>query len=310
MAILMTLWSTLLGKKEAVLPQRASSKNYPLEKKPPAPASPKANLLEKRKLLSTRVSTEAKALDRLDLAHLRARIDERSPAYLERRQRQQQSKAHWFGQSASLIDEAAITKRLAAPRIYENMYEVTTEVNSQVMPALNGAQETYLSGMNFTDINLNSYYDSELMDDTGEIGGGFELSAENFSEMPPLVALDDDIPELEELLARLQIMEEIEMLEMESELSSAEAIEVAQQIFAGLSETVSETDAETEPEINSECSELVLVGLHLVAPISLVESDFAAPVELIEHRRKGGRPGRPGKGKKSRRARQKDAVRA
>ncbi len=300
MAILMTLWSTLLGKKEAALPQRASSKNHPIEKKPPAPASSKANLLEKHKLLSTRVSTEQKALDRLDLCHLRARIDERSTDYLERRQRQQQSKARWFGQTASLVDEAAITKRLAAPRIYEqSIYEVTTEVNSQAMSALDAVESTYLSGMNFTEINLDSYYDSELMDDTGEIGGGFDLAAENFSELPPLVALDDDIPELEELLARLQIMEKIEMLEMESELSSAEAIEAAQQISAD-----AEANAEADAEINSECSTETPVGLHLVAPISLVESEFAAPVELIKHRRKGG------KGKKSRRARQKDAVRA
>ncbi len=260
MAILMTLWSKLLGNKQAELPQKASAKSYPPEKKAPAPASPKANLLEKRKLLSTRVTSETKAYDRLDLDHLRARINERSPAYLERRQRQQQSKARWFGQAASTFNEEAISKRLFAP---VRMTEVVA------------VEEPDLSCMNFADINLDSYYDNQLMD-AAEADGGFELSGENFSEAPPLVALDDDIPELEELLARLQIIERVEMLEMESEKES-------------------------------ECrngNQDGLVQLHLVAPISLVESDFAAPVELSKHRRKGG------KGKKSRRARQKDTVRA
>jgi len=62
-----------------------------------------------------------------------------------------------------------------------------------------------------------------------------------------------------------------------------------------------EPDAEQELETESFDE---IVELHLVAPITLVESEFAAPVELIKHRRKSK------KGQKGRRSRNRDAVRA
>lgn len=82
--------------------------------------------------------------NKLDLNHLRARIDSESRDYAAMRERQQTSRSRWFGERSKGIDEAALTKRLAAPT-----------------PKL--SQEELELSLNFGDIHLPDHYESPVI---------------------------------------------------------------------------------------------------------------------------------------------------
>lgn len=277
MAMISSLWDTLVGDKK-----RGSNKASKLDS-----VNHNLNHLEKRKLVATRARLEAQASNKLDLNHLRARIDRESRDYALMRERQQNSKSRWFGERASGIDEAALTKRLAAPT-----------------PQL--SQEELDLSLNYGDIHLPDYYDSSLVTnfavdcpedvETSEYAETIEepfictIDTADFSDlaqdlaevslMPPLVALSDNIPELNELLARLQIVE------AEVALEEAQVDEAAQ-----------ETRAQDATE---RASREHHADLHIVTPFEVcLPSPANSPVPLIK---------RHGKGKKGKRARSKEAA--
>lgn len=277
-----SLWDTLVGDKK-----RGSNKASKLDS-----VNHNLNHLEKRKLVATRARLEAQASNKLDLNHLRARIDRESRDYALMRERQQNSKSRWFGERASGIDEAALTKRLAAPT-----------------PQL--SQEELDLSLNYSDIHLPDYYDSSLVTnfavdcpedvETSEYAETIEepfictIDTADFSDlaqdlaevslMPPLVALSDNIPELNELLARLQIVE------AEVALEEAQVDEAAQETRA-LESRVQESTERASREHHAD--------LHIVTPFEVcLPSPANSPVPLIK---------RHGKGKKGKRARSKEAA--
>ena len=277
-----SLWDTLVGDKK-----RGSNKASKLDS-----VNHNLNHLEKRKLVATRARLEAQASNKLDLNHLRARIDRESRDYALMRERQQNSKSRWFGERASGIDEAALTKRLAAPT-----------------PQL--SQEELDLSLNYNDIHLPDYYDSSLVTnfavdcpedvETNEYAETIEepfictIDTADFSDlaqdlaevslMPPLVALSDNIPELNELLARLQIVE------AEVALEEAQVDEAAQETRA-LESRVQESTERASREHHAD--------LHIVTPFEVcLPSPANSPVPLIK---------RHGKGKKGKRARSKEAA--
>lgn len=277
-----SLWDTLVGDKK-----RGSNKASKLDS-----VNHNLNHLEKRKLVATRARLEAQASNKLDLNHLRARIDRESRDYALMRERQQNSKSRWFGERASGIDEAALTKRLAAPT-----------------PQL--SQEELDLSLNYNDIHLPDYYDSSLVTnfavdcpedvETSEYAETIEdpfictIDTADFSDlaqdlaevslMPPLVALSDHIPELNELLARLQIVE------AEVALEEAQVDEAAQETRA-LESRVQESTERASREHHAD--------LHIVTPFEVcLPSPANSPVPLIK---------RHGKGKKGKRARSKEAA--
>jgi len=272
MAMISSLWDTLVGDKK-----RGSNKASKLDS-----VNHSLNHLEKRKLVATRARLEAQASNKLDLNHLRARIDRESRDYALMRERQQNSRSRWFGERATGIDEAALTKRLAAPT-----------------PKL--SQEELDLSLNYGDIYLPDYYDSSCVTsfavdcpedvealECAEVFKAIEAIEEPFvctvdtadfsdlaqdlaqvSLMPPLVALSDNIPELNELLARLQIVEAV----------------VAQ-------EELQESEERASREHHAD--------LHIVTPFEVcLPSPVNSPVPLIK---------RHGKGKKGKRARSKEAA--
>lgn len=277
-----SLWDTLVGDKK-----RGSNKASKLDS-----VNHNLNHLEKRKLVATRARLEAQASNKLDLNHLRARIDRESRYYALMRERQQNSKSRWFGERASGIDEAALTKRLAAPT-----------------PQL--SQEELDLSLNYSDIHLPDYYDSSLVTnfavdcpedvETNEYAETIEepfictIDTADFSDlaqdlaevslMPPLVALSDNIPELNELLARLQIVE------AEVALEEAQVDEAAQETRA-LESRVQESTERASREHHAD--------LHIVTPFEVcLPSPANSLVPLIK---------RHGKGKKGKRARSKEAA--
>ncbi len=277
-----SLWDTLVGDKK-----RGSNKASKLDS-----VNHNLNHLEKRKLVATRARLEAQASNKLDLNHLRARIDRESRDYALMRERQQNSKSRWFGERASGIDEAALTKRLAAPT-----------------PQL--SQEELDLSLNYSDIHLPDYYDSSLVTnfavdcpedvETSEYAETIEepfictIDTADFSDlaqdlaevslMPPLVALSDHLPELNELLARLQIVE------AEVALEEAQVDEAAQETRA-LESRVQESTERASREHHAD--------LHIVTPFEVcLPSPANSPVPLIK---------RHGKGKKGKRARSKEAA--
>lgn len=287
MAMISSLWDTLVGDKK-----RDSKKVAKLDS-----VNHNLNHLEKRKLVATRARLEAQASNKLDLNHLRARIDRESRDYAVMRERQQNSRSRWFGERASGIDEAALTKRLAAPT-----------------PQL--SQEELDLSLNYGDIHLPDYYDSSCVTsfavdcpedvearEYAEVFKAIEAVEEPFictidtadfsdlaqdlaevSLMPPLVALSDNIPELNELLARLQIVEAVEAQEEAQEEAQAEPQKQAQ------------TEASTEEHYVLEHH----ADLHIVTPFEVcLPSPANSPVPLIK---------RHGKGKKGKRARSKEAA--
>ncbi len=269
MAMISSLWDTLVGDK-----QRDSKKVTKVDS-----VNHNLNHLEKRKLVATRARLESQASNRLDLNHLRARIDRESRDYAVMRERQQNSRSRWFGERATGIDEAALTKRLAAPT-----------------PQL--SQEELDLSLNYGDIHLPDYYDSSLLNsfavdcpedvEASECAEVFEAIEEPFictvdtadfsdlaqdlaevSLMPPLVALSDNIPELNELLARLQIVESL----------------------------VAQEEAQESAELPSRDHH---ADLHIVTPFEVgLPSPANSPVPMIK---------RNGKGKKGKRARSKEAA--
>mgnify|MGYP000017513803 CR=1 FL=1 len=282
MAMISSLWDTLVGDKKL-----GSNKTSKLDS-----VNHNLNHLEKRKLVATRARLEAQASNKLDLNHLRARIDRESRDYALMRERQQNSKSRWFGERASVIDEAALTKRLAAPT-----------------PQL--SQEELDLSLNYSDIHLPDYYNSSLVTnfavdcpedvETSEYAetieepfictidtADFSDLAEDLAEvslMPPLVALSDNIPELNELLARLQIVE------AEVALEEAHVDEAAQETRA-LESRVQESTERASREHHAD--------LHIVTPFDVcLPSPANSPVPLIK---------RHGKGKKGKRARSKEAA--
>lgn len=277
-----SLWDTLVGDKK-----RGSNKASKLDS-----VNHNLNHLEKRKLVATRARLEAQASNKLDLNHLRARIDRESRDYALMRERQQNSKSRWFGERTTGIDEAALTKRLAAPT-----------------PQL--SQEELDLSLNYSDIHLPDYYDSSLVTnfavdcpedvETNEYAETIEepfictIDTADFSDlaqdlaevslMPPLVALSDNIPELNELLARLQIVE------AEVALEEAHVDEAAQETRA-LESRVQEATERASREHHAD--------LHIVTPFEVcLPSPANSPVPLIK---------RHGKGKKGKRARSKEAA--
>lgn len=282
MAMISSLWDTLVGDKK-----RGSNKASKLDS-----VNHNLNHLEKRKLVATRARLEAQASNKLDLNHLRARIDRESRDYALMRERQQNSKSRWFGERTTGIDEAALTKRLAAPT-----------------PQL--SQEELDLSLNYSDIHLPDYYDSSLVTnfavdcpedvETSEYAESIEepfictIDTADFSDlaqdlaevslMPPLVALSDNIPELNELLARLQIVE------AEVALEEAHVDEAAQETRA-LESRVQESTERASREHHAD--------LHIVTPFEVCLPNPAnSPVPLIK---------RHGKGKKGKRARSKEAA--
>lgn len=289
MAMISSLWDTLVGDKK-----RGSNKASKLDS-----VNHNLNHLEKRKLVATRARLEAQATNKLDLNHLRARIDRESRDYAVMRERQQISRSRWFGERASGIDEAALTKRLAAPS-----------------PQL--SQEELDLSLNYSDIHLPDYYDSscvtsfavdcpedvearEYAEEFKDIEAieepfictvdtaDFSDLAQDLAEvslMPPLVALSDNIPELNELLARLQIVEAVVAQE---ELRVDEATQdVAAQDVAAAKESEGRASREHHAD------------LHIVTPFEVcLPSPANSPLPLIK---------RHGKGKKGKRARSKEAA--
>jgi len=283
MAMISSLWDTLVGDKK-----RGSNKASKLDS-----VNHNLNHLEKRKLVATRARLEAQALNKLDRNHLRARIDRESRDYAMMRERQQNSRSRWFGERATGIDEAALTKRLAAPT-----------------PQL--SQEELDLSLNYGDIHLPDYYDSSCVTsfavdcqedvehrEYAEVSKAIEAIEEPFicavdtadfsdlaqdlaevSLMPPLVALSDDIPELNELLARLQIVEAV----------------VAQE--------EAQKQAQKQAQVEAAADEHYILehhaDLHIVTPFEVcLPSPANSPVPLIK---------RHGKGKKGKRARSKEAA--
>ncbi|MBA4079138.1 MAG: hypothetical protein C0508_29180 [Cyanobacteria bacterium PR.023] len=272
MAMISSLWDTLVGDKK-----RDSNKASKLDS-----VNHSLSHLEKRKLVATRARLESQASNKLDLNHLRARIDSESRDYAAMRERQQNSRSRWFGERSAFIDEAALTKRLAAPT-----------------PKL--SQEELDLSLNYGDIHLPDYYDSSLVPsfagdcpeevearEYAEVFKAIEAIEEPFictvdtadfsdlakdlaevSLMPPLAALSDNIPELNELLARLQIVEAV----------------VAQ-------EKLQESEERASREHHAD--------LHIVTPFEVcLPSPANSPVPLIKSH---------GKGKKGKRARSKEAA--
>lgn len=281
MAMISSLWDTLVGDKK-----RGSNKASQLDS-----VNHNLNHLEKRKLVATRARLEAQASNKLDLNHLRARIDRESRDYAVMRERQQNSRSRWFGERASGIDEAALTKRLAAPT-----------------PQL--SQEELDLSLNYGDIHLPDYYDSSFVtsfavdcpEDVETIGyaealeepfictvdtADFSDLAQDLAEvslMPPLVAVSDNIPDLNELLARLQIVEAV----VAQEEAQKEAQEEAQKH--------AQAEASTEEHYVLEHH----ADLHIVTPFEVcLPSPANSPVPMIK---------RHGKGKKGKRARSKEAA--
>ncbi|CAN5520941.1 hypothetical protein BH11CYA1_BH11CYA1_03310 [soil metagenome] len=313
MAIVSSLWNTLVGKQNT----SHSKEPRPLARaKTAVPLSGNHNPvhLEKRKLVATRSQLESQSNSKLDLQHLRARIDSESRQYAEMRERQQTSISRWFGERASGIDEAALTKRLAAPS-----------------PRL--SQDELELSLNFSDIHLPDYYQSDVIclgtssesplpsgfavdcsEELEVLAGGevfagsdvfagseviacnewhndisdsadFSDMAADFADfadlvlMPPLVALTENVPELDDLLARLQIVEWLEAQE-------AEAKEAAEQ---------DEQDQEQQDQVREYHADL-----HIVTPFeTCLQPEENKPVPMIKGQ---------GKGKKGRRARGKEAA--
>lgn len=271
MAMISSLWDTLVGDKK-----RSNNEVTKLDR-----VSHNLNHLEKRKLVATRARLESQASNKLDLNHLRARIDRESRDYAVMRERQQNSRSRWFGERTTGIDEAALTKRLAAPT-----------------PQL--SQEELDLSLNYGDIHLPDYYDSSSVTSFAvDCPEDVEASEEPFictvdtadfsdlaqdlaevSLLPPLVAVSDNIPELNELLARLQIVESVmaqEELQVESTAQEAR-----------------------EQESTERAGREHHADLHIVTPFEVcLPSSANSPVPLIK---------RPGKGKKGKRARSKEAA--
>lgn len=285
MAMISSLWDTLVGNKQA--------RDKKVTKADNVDHNHNHVHLEKRKLVATRARLEAQAINKLDLNHLRARIDCESRDYAAMRERQQSSRSRWFGERTNGIDEAALTKRLAAPK-----------------PQL--SQEEFELSLNFGDIHLPDHYESQVIyvgaSDTSvdaPLPAGFALDCPedlevalaathqdifvdatdtaDFSDMaadfmdialmPPLVSLSDNIPEIDELLARLQVVEALELQE--------------------------EAQAAAQYQVEGEIAEYH-ADLHVVTPFeTCLPAPVNAPVPMIK---------RPGKGKKGRRARSKEAA--
>lgn len=289
MAMISSLWNTLVGN------------NLASDKKATKTDSVNHNHnhvhLEKPKLVAIRARLEAQATNKLDLNHLRARIDAESREYAAMRERQQISRSRWFGERSAGIDEAALAKRLAAPT-----------------PQL--SQEEFELSLNFGDIHLPDHYESQVIyvgaSDTSvdaPLPAGFALDCpedvedalqdmhqgiamdsidtSDFSDMaadfmdialmPPPVALSDNIPEIDELLARLQVVEALELQEAAQE--AAQAV----------------TQDQSEGEIAEYHADL-----HVVSPFeTCLPAPVNAPVPMIK---------RHGKGKKGKRARSREAA--
>lgn len=283
MALISSLWDTLVGDKK-----RGSNKASKLDC-----VNHNLNHLEKRKLVATRSRLESQASNKLDLNHLRARIDRESLEYAVMRERQQNSRSRWFGERASRIDEAALTKRLAGP---------TPQMS----------QEALDLSLNYGDIHLPDYYDSSCVTsfdvdcpedvEAREYAQVFKaieaieephictIDTADFSDlaqdlaevslMPPLVAISENIPELNELLARLQI---VEAAVAQEELQAQEA-----------------QTKEAPQESAERASSGHHADLHIVTPFEVCSPSPAnSPVPLIK---------RHGKGKKGKRARSKEAA--
>lgn len=285
MAMISSLWSTLIGHNKAA----ASKRSAPLAKSA-AVSGKNSHLslgehnhihLEKRKLVATRSQLESQSNPKLDLSQLRARIESDSREYAELRERQQTSISRWFGERSTGIDEAALTKRLAAPtpRLSQDELELSLNYSDIYLPDHYESHELLPSGFvvdcpedlaTNLEVNLEDIVD---ISDTAD----FSDMADDFAEvslMPPLVALSDNIPELDDLLARLQIAEWLEQKEAESPDESIGDEQLAQH----------ERHAD----------------LHIVTPFEVCQpAAVNSPVPMIK---------RHGKGKKARRARSKEAA--
>lgn len=286
MAMISSLWSTLIGHNKA-----AASKRSAPPAKSAAVSGKNSHLslgghnhihLEKRKLVATRSQLESQSNPKLNLEQLRARIESDSREYAELRERQQTSISRWFGERSTGIDEAALTKRLAAPtpRLSQDELELSLNYSDIYLPDYYESPELLPSGFaidcpedlgNNLEVNL----EIEIIDisDTAD----FSDMADDFAEvslLPPLVALSDNIPELDDLLARLQIAEWLEQQESESLNESSEDEQLA----------LHERHAD----------------LHIVTPFEVCQpAPVNSPVPMIK---------RHGKGKKARRARSKEAA--
>lgn len=286
MAIISSLWSTLTGCNKS-----AASKSSAAPAKSAAVSGKNSHLslgghnhihLEKRKLVATRSQLESQSNQKLDLNQLRARIESDSLEYAELRERQQTSISRWFGERSSGIDEAALTKRLAAPmpRLSQDELELSLNYSDIYLPDHYESPESLPSGFAIdcpedleTNLEVNPEIDIIDISDTAD----FSDLADDFAEvslMPPLVALSENIPELDDLLARLQIAEWLEQQEVESLSESIEDVQLAQH----------ERHAD----------------LHIVTPFEVChQAPVNSPVPMIK---------RQGKGKKARRARSKEAA--
>lgn len=267
-------------------------------------ASSCINSLEKKKLVATRTQLESESgAQKLTLEHLRSRIDVESRQYGELRDRQQKSMSHWFGERASVIDENALQERLSTQTGSHSAYssrEILAQISSGTVatycdiPAIEQATHISRDGhidvlndyggtLNFSDIHLPSYYDNQLIEAGDfDLELNFDMSAEDLQclesleniagldssdelqVLPPLVAMPDDIPELEELLARLQIFETNMAADVATpDIAAGETIEV-----------------------------LESKELHLVEP--LAPNTVNVPVEMVKHRNKGKKNRRRG----------------
>ena len=225
MAMISSLWDTLLGKQKAVHKKEQHTVN-----RTKVAHQLKGNHnpahLEKRKLVATRSQLESQSNQKLDLDQLRARIDRESDQYSQMRQRQQTSMSRWFGARLVGIDEAALTKRLASPvqRFSQDELELSLNFSDIHLPdyyegaaiCLGCDDSSVPSGfaldcpedIDFSE-GLRSLEDAEDISDTAD----FSDIAADFADivlMPPLVSLSENVPELNDLLARLQIVEWLE----------------------------------------------------------------------------------------------------
>ncbi len=262
MAMISSLWDTLIDNKQTI--------DTKITKADSVEHNHNHIHLEKRKLVATRTRLAAQVPNKLDLNHLRARIDSESRDYAAMRERQQTSRSRWFGERSKGIDEAALTKRLAAPT-----------------PKL--SQEELELSLNFGDIHLPDHYESPVIYEGSADTLDCAIDTADFSDMaadfmdialmPPLVALSDNIPELDELLARLQVVEALELQEAAQEAA----------VRAGAQD---QAQREGTAEYHAD--------LHVVTPFeTCLPAPVNAPVPLIKHQ---------GKGKKGRRARSKEAA--
>jgi len=283
MAMISSLWSTLIGHNKSAASKRSapSAKSAAVSGKNSHLSLGEHNYihLEKRKLVATRSQLESQSNPKLKLEQLRARIESDSREYAELRERQQTSISRWFGERSTGIDEAALTKRLAAPtpRLSQDELELSLNYSDIYLPDHYESSGSLPSGFAIDcpeDLAPNVEVNLEIEDiidisDTAD----FSDLADDFAEvslLPPLVALSDNIPELDDLLARLQIAEWLEQQESES-----------------LNES-----SEDEHERHAD--------LHIVTPFEVCQPAAAnSPVPMIK---------RHGKGKKARRARSKEAA--